>query len=198
MSNPRGWKQRLATISRLWAEKDYDKAMSEVESLLKMWPGNAHLHILKASLIQLQDDPKYDLEEAKETLLRAAELDKGSPAAAIELGYFLDNVEDNPEAARKAYAEAVSCARNLLIDGLIGQAKAYLQLQQREESFRCLLEVLQLARFDADSKRTKVGGNGSNLLFESLASHFSAIQLKGPHAEQIQDLLNELVADRSE
>jgi predicted Zn-dependent protease len=99
MSTVRGWKQRLSTVSRLWAAKNYDQALAEVESLLETWPGNPHLHILKASLVQLQEAPEYDLDDAKQALQRAVALDKGSPAASIELGHFLDNVEDDPQAA---------------------------------------------------------------------------------------------------
>jgi hypothetical protein len=194
MSNPRGFKQKLSTISRLWEAEDYDKALAEVESSLETWPGNAHLHILRASLVQLQEDPKYNLDEAKQALQQAVELDKSSPAAALELGHFLDNVEDNPQAAAKVYTEGVATARQLLIDGLIGQAKAYRQLDKKEEFFRCLLEILHLARFEMGSKRTKADELGADVIFESLTGLFSAVQLKGPHAEQIQDLLGELVA----
>ena len=81
MSSLRGFKQKLATVSRLWEQKDYDTALAEVESLLKVWPGNAHLHILWASLMQLQEDPKYDLDEARQALQQAVEFDKSSPAA---------------------------------------------------------------------------------------------------------------------
>jgi len=197
MSNSRGFKQRLATVSRLWEKKDYDKALTEVESLLETWPGNAHLHILRANLVQLQEEPKYELDEARQALQHAVELDKGSPAAAIELGHFLDNVEDDPQAAAKACAEGVATARQLLIDGLIGLAKAYRQLDKREECFRCLLEVLQLAHFDTGSKRTKADEPGTDVLFESPTGRFYAVQLKGPYAEQIQDLLGELIAERS-
>src|SRR6266511_2131959 len=118
MSNLRGFKQKLSKVSQLWEVQDYDTALAEVESLLKSWPGNAHLHILWASLVQLQEDPKHGLDEARQALQQAAEFDKGSPAAAIELGHFLDNVEDDPHAAAKAYAEGVTAARQLLIDGL--------------------------------------------------------------------------------
>src|SRR5947208_2570763 len=119
MSTLRGLKQRLSTVSRLWDEKAYDKALAEVETLLETWPGNPHLHVLRASLVQLQEEPKYDLDEAKQALQQAVELGKGSPEASIELGHFLDNVEDDPQAAVKVYAEGVATARHLLIDGLI-------------------------------------------------------------------------------
>jgi tetratricopeptide (TPR) repeat protein len=197
MSTPRGLKQRLATVSRLWAAAAYDKALAEVESLLEVWPGNAHLHLLRASLIQVQEEPKYHLDEAKRALQQAIELDKGSPAASIELGHFLDNVDDDPQAAVKAYTDGVATARHLLIDGLIGQAKAYWQLDKREEFLRCLLEVLQQSHFDAGSKRYKAGARGADVVVHSPSGQVYVIQLKGPYAEQVQELLNDLVADRS-
>jgi hypothetical protein len=128
-------------------------------------------------------------------LQRAVELDKGSPAAVIELGHFLDNVEDDPQAAAKAYAEGVATARQLLIDGLIGQAKACRQLDKRQEFLRCLLEVLHLARFDAGSKGSKVEEPSADVIFESPTGRFHAVQLKGHYAEPIQDLLSELIAN---
>lgn len=172
MSNPRGFKQKLAAVSRHWDGKDYEAALAEVEAMLDNWPGNAHLHLLWASLLQLQEHPTHDLAAAKQALQQAVELDKGSPAAAVELGHYLDNVEDDPQAAAKAYAEGVASARQLLIDGLIGQAKAYRQLEKREEFLRCLMEAMQLTQFDTGAKRAKADRPGT---------------------EQIQDLLSELV-----
>ena len=145
--------------------------------MLKAWPGNAHLHILWASLVQLQDDSAHGLDEAKQALQCAAELDCGSPAAAIELGCFLDNVEDDPQKALKVYANAVAAAPHLLIEGLIGQAKAYRQLDKSKDFLRCVEEIMLLTRLDVGTKRTKPSTNG--------------------HAEQIQKLLGELVAERS-
>ncbi len=165
--------------------------------MLKVWSGNAHLHILWASLVQLQEDPKHSLDEARQSLEQAVELDRSSPAAAIELGYFLDNVEDNPQAAFRVYAEGVAIARKHLIDGLIGQAKALLQLNKREEFLRCLLEVLHLSRFETESKKYKAEESGADIIFESPTGQFQAVQLKGPYAEQIQELLSEAVAKRS-
>lgn len=196
MSTLRALKQRLSNVSRLWDEEDYDEALAEVETLLETWPGNPHLHVLKASLLQLQEEPKYDLDEAKRALQRAIELDKDSPTAAIELGHFLDNVEDDPQAAVKAYAEGVAAARHLLIDGLIGQAKAYRQLEKKEDFFRCLLEILHLARFDTGPKRSKAEDLGADIIVQSSSGHVFAVQLKGPYAEQVQELLTELMLDR--
>ena len=155
MSSLRAFKQKLATISRLREKKQYDAALSEIEDALKVWPGNAHLHLLWAGLVQLQENPKHSLDEAKQALQRASELDKSSAAGAIELGYFLDNVDDNPAAASRAFSEGVTAARQLLIDGLIGQAKACLQLNKRKDARRCLLEVLHLMDFEPGARRGK-------------------------------------------
>jgi tetratricopeptide (TPR) repeat protein len=197
MSNLRGFKQKLSTVSRLWDEGDYDAALTEIESMLRTWPGNAHLHVLWASLVQLQEHPRHDLDEARQALQQAVELDRGSPAAAIELGHFLDNVQDDPQAASKAYAEGVAAARRLLIEGLIGQAKAFRQLEKKEEFRRCLVELLQAARSETDPKRAKADVPGTDILFQSPEGYFYAVQLKGPYAEQIQDLLSESAVDRS-
>jgi hypothetical protein len=197
MNNLRGFKQKLSIISRLWEENDYDTALTEVESMLKVWAGNPHLHILWASLVQLQEDPKHGLDEARQALQHAVELDKGCPAGAIELGHFLDSVEDDPQAASRAYAEGVTAARRLLIDGLIGQAKALRQLDKREEFRRCLLEVLHVAQFETGSKGSKADDSGADIIFKSPVGRFYAMQLKGPYAEEIQELVSDVVAHRS-
>jgi hypothetical protein len=101
--------------------------------------------------VQLQDRPTAALKEAKQSLERAAELDKGSPVAVLELAYFLDNVEDNPQAAGSVYAECVATARHLLVDGLIGQAKVYEQLEKKEECWQCVLKILYLVSRESAS-----------------------------------------------
>lgn len=197
MSNLRGFKQKLSTVSQLWEDQDYDAALADVESMLRTWPGNAHLHTLWASLVQLQEQPKHGLDEAKQALQQAVDLDKGSPAAVFELAHFLDNVDDDPQAAAKVYAQGVATARQLLLDGLIGQAKALRQLGKREEFLRSVVELLHLARFETGSGKSKAEDSDADTVFESLADYIDLIQLKGPHAEQIQDLFTELASSRS-
>jgi tetratricopeptide (TPR) repeat protein len=197
MNQRREFKKQLSTVFQLWKKQAYDEAFAVVASMLESWPGNAQLHLLWASLVQLQENPQQDLEEVKQALQQAVELDRDSPAATIELGHFLDNVEDDPQAASKAYAEGVAAARRLLIDGLLGQAKALRQMNKREEFLRCLLEVLHLSRYETGGKGAKAQDAGADLILESPPGHFQVIQLKGPYAEQIQDLLSDLVAKRS-
>src|SRR5438876_683546 len=139
MMNLRSFEQSLAKIFRAWRSARYDDALAQVERLTQVLPGNAQLHILWASVVQLQDRPAHSLREAKQALLRAVALDGESPAAAVELGHFLDAVDDDPQAAADTFAGAVQAARRLLIDGLLGQARALVQLNQRDASRKCLL-----------------------------------------------------------
>jgi tetratricopeptide (TPR) repeat protein len=197
MSSLRAFKQVLAAVSRLWAENRYDAALAQVEAALKVWPGNAHLHILWASLVQLQEDPKHSLDKAKKALQQAIDLDPTSPAGAIELGHFLDAVEDNPRAASRAYADGVAAARQSLIEGLIGQAKTFLQLGKREDALKCLVEVLHLTEAEPGPKRSKAADALPDVIFRSPNGQVMAGQVKGPFAEQIEELLNEVFANRS-
>ncbi len=190
-------KRDLARVSRLWKQQRYDDALNEVEALLQRWPGNAHLHVLWASLVQLQESSRYELGEAKEALAKAVELDKGSPAAEIELAHFLDCVEDDPESASEVYDQAVKAARRLLLEGLIGQAKSFRQLNRREDFHRCLLEILLLSRFEKGYRKTRAAESGIDLIFGSSTGFFQTLQWKGPYSQEIQDLLNEVVAEQS-
>lgn len=174
MKNTRSFKQRLTKVFRHRRAEQYDLALSEVEELLKSWPGNAQLYILWASLVQLTDDPSHSLEDAKQALQRAVEFDTNSPAGPIELGYYFDNVEDNPRAASKAFSEGIRSARRLLMDGLLGQARALLQLDKREAALMSLKEWLYLANID----------------------NLPADRWKESFAAKIEDLLQELCSQR--
>ena len=197
MTSTRSFKQGLSRVFRSWEDKQYDAALREVEELLKSWPGNAQLYILWASLVQLQENPAHNLDEVKKTLQRAVELDKQSPAGAIELGHYLDAVEDNPRAASKAFSEGIALARRLLIDGLLGQARALLQLDKREEAFKCLVESLYLANLGYPFEGEKSADAGPDILLRDPAGRILALQLKGPLAIKIEDLLEEFFPKRS-
>jgi tetratricopeptide (TPR) repeat protein len=197
MSSIRSFKQRLSQVFRSWEQEQYDAALREVEELLQSWPGNAHLSILWASLVQLQDEPSHSLDDVKKALQRAVELDPHSPAGAIELGHYLDAVEDNSRAASKAFAAGIASARRLLIDGLLGQAKALLQLDKREEAFKCLVESLYLANLDYAAGGEKSADSGTDILLRDPTGRILALQLKGPLAIKMEDLLEEFFPKRS-
>jgi predicted Zn-dependent protease len=157
----------LSDVMALWKDRKYDRALKRVDELRKTWPGSPQLHVMWADLVQLQEETTHTLEDARRALQQAVELDKQSPAAAIVLGSFLDNVEDDPEAAAKVFAQAVAAARHHLIEGLLGQARSLTQLERGEEAVRCLVEAHRLADAEPTSR-------------------------KGPIADRIEELLKEL------
>ena len=195
MSVVRTFQQDLAKIARFWEAADYDAALDRVEEARKAWPGNAHFQILWASLVQLQDDPKHTLDEAKQAIQQAVEWDETSPAGSIELGHFLDRVENDPDGATQAYARGIALARNLLIDGLIGQAQALLQVDRADEAFRHVLELLHLHNFE----RTAAGPTAGDLdVSHTLrASGLSPDKLQSPSVQQVEELLDQVLARRS-
>jgi len=197
MMSIRSFKKGLSKALHHWEKKQYDVALSDVEELLKSWPGNAQLHILWANLVQLQEDPTYSLAEVKKALQRTADLDPNSPAGNIELGHYLDAVEDNPQAASKVFSEGIRSARQLLIDGLLGQARAFVQLDKRQEAFECLMESLYLANIAYSSEDGKSTTSAPDILLRDRAGRILAFQLKGPFAIKIEDLLRELFPKRS-
>jgi len=172
MSGIGSFTKGLAEVLSLKDREEYERALTRLEELRQAWPGNAQLHVLWASLVQLQEESAHSLDDAKRTLQHALDLDPKSPTAAIELGYFLDNVEDNPQAATKAFAQGIATARQLLIDGLLGQAKALLQLDKHEDALRCLVEAHTLA--DADRGVKKLFATRIEEMFKELGQTQSA------------------------
>lgn len=157
----------LSDVMSLWVDEDYARALDRVEDLRSAWPGNAQLLVLRAQLIQLADEPAASLADAQRALEQAVEFDPQSPAAAIELGHFLDNVEDDPQAAARAFAQGIATARRRLIEGLLGRARSLLQLDRRDEAAHDLDEAARL--IDAEPAGTK-----------------------GPFASRLDELLKEL------
>jgi tetratricopeptide (TPR) repeat protein len=171
------FQRKLAKVYRCWENDELDAALQLVEQMKEEWPGNAQLHVLWASLVQLQDEPTHSLDDVKHVLQQAIILEKDSPIGPIELGYYHDSVEDNPEEAKKAFSDAIRLSRRLLIDALLGQTKALIQLDQKDEALKCLMQVLALDVGD-------------------LSGRIVAIQMKHSLPDQIMDLLRELVSKR--
>lgn len=191
------FRSHLARVFRHWEAKEYDAALSKVESLLKSWPGNPRLHILWASLVQLQDQSAHGLDKVKRALRQAIELDRNSPEGPVEFGHYLDAVEDDPQSALKVFSEGTFLARRLLIDGLIGQARVLVQLNRREEAFKCLMESLYLANIEYSARRGRLADSGPDILLRDPEGQLLGFQLKGPYAVKIGELLEELYPRRS-
>lgn len=215
MNNTGNLTQELTKISRLMEKESYDKALEKVEGLLKTWTGNSHLEVLKAKLIMLQETTEYELDDAKSALSHAIELAPKSPAPQIELAYYIKNIEDNAKEASAVFAKGIELARSILLDGLIGQAKVYQELEKPEEFKRALFEILLLMMLDSLPTKadhnisldvTSDGAINLNKLFwdsqgEGFLHSISRLPLqrfkKNPHFDEVQELLEQLTTETS-
>lgn len=195
MSRAASFKHRLAKIHDRCAKAEYDAALEDLDALRRDWPGNAQVELLWATVVQLQHSPAHSLEEVKSALQRAVELEPNSPAPPLEFGHYLDNVEDNPKAAAKAFGEAADSARRMLIDALLGRAAALLQLGRKAEAVQCLAESLYLTN-TAKPAPDHVPSI-PDVVTRDNAGWLHLFRLQGPFAIRIDELLQELSRRRS-
>lgn len=139
MIRPADCSKGLGKVLRSWKAGNIDLALKDTDTLLEAWPGTPQLHSVRASLIQLSDDPSApSLEDARKALHRAAELDEESPAWPNELGHFLFSVQDAPKEALRCFDQAEKKATAQLEDALLGKARALQELGRRSEALHCL------------------------------------------------------------
>lgn len=197
MTNARSLKQKMSKVQGLMAERQYDTALSQVDELLVRWPGNSQLHVLWATLVQLHDAPAHTLDDAKLALQAAADLDESSPTASIELGHFLDAVEDNPQAASKTFSEGIRRARRLLIDALLGQARALLELNKRDQAIACLIESLHLTSLSSTANRSKSLRSVPGGICQEPSGPAFRMPLTGAFGSEIEGLLVDVLAGQT-
>jgi len=147
------FKRGVAKVRRDWKEGRYEVALAEVDRLLKEWPDNPQLLVMWADLIQLQEQANgSSLEGAKAAYRRAAELDgECSPA-----------LEDDAKSASKAYEKAIVAYRRLLIEALLGKAKALHEMERVTEARACLDEAYMLRL--RDPERTDRSGTFEEIM----------------------------------
>ena len=146
-------KQGLARVGRAWRDRHYLEALAEVDGLLEISPANPSLLILRAQLIQLQDDEvgAPTLDDARMDLKLAADLDEQSPVALVELGYLLYAMADDAKAASRYFQKAIPLCKDLLKEALIGQAKAFSELERDADALACLAEAYSLLSHNGKS-----------------------------------------------
>jgi tetratricopeptide (TPR) repeat protein len=165
MKPTNSFKRGVAKARREWQAGRYDKSLAEVSRLLREWPDNPQLLVMWADLIQLQDDDQGpSLDDARSAYRRAAELDNQSPGALIELGHFCYAIDDNAPAAAKAFDKAIDLCKRLLIEALIGRAKALDELGRGKEALASLAEAFTLQTRDGSARN----GVGTDEILEQL------------------------------
>jgi tetratricopeptide (TPR) repeat protein len=161
MKPSKSLKRGLTEVRREWRAGRYDRALDMVGRLLENWPDNPHLLLLRAELIQLQEENGPSLDEAKATLQRAVALDEQSPAALIELGHFLLAVEADAQAASKCFDKAIALCRRLLKEALLGQAETLAELERQPDALACLAEAYWL---QSHNGKSTMGPNQKEIL----------------------------------
>jgi Tfp pilus assembly protein PilF len=84
-----------------------DQALLVVDEAIVSDP-SASWWILRGDLIQLADATSYELSDAAESYIQAAELEPDNPEPLEELGHFFDAVMDEPKKARTFYIAALA------------------------------------------------------------------------------------------
>jgi tetratricopeptide (TPR) repeat protein len=109
-------KDVYAALQRLLKAKKWEKALTQVDTLLAANPLAAQLHLLRGQLIQLQgESTAYALEDAEAAFKRALELDGTYFDALVELMHFYDAVSADPPKAL-AYAKQVKALAQKALD----------------------------------------------------------------------------------
>jgi tetratricopeptide (TPR) repeat protein len=143
-------KKGLTKVWRDWREQRFDRALAEVERLIRDRPDNAQLLVIRSQLIRLQgdEDGTRTLDDARDDLEAAATLDEQSPIPLIELGYFRYAIDDDAKAALTPLRRATARCRQLLRESLFGQAGALEELGRAAEAEDCLRQALMLSPRD--------------------------------------------------
>jgi hypothetical protein len=81
----------------------------------------------------------------------AADLDEQSPVALVELGHLLYAMADDAQAASRYFQKAIPLCKDLLKEALIGQAKAFSELERDADALACLAEAYSLLAHDGKS-----------------------------------------------
>ncbi len=165
------FRRKLSAVRAAERKSDYAKALAGLDALIEEVPGNPSLLVRRAMLIQLLEDGGLPLNEAKQALQVALQLDEKHPGALIELAQFQFAVEDDAAAATKTFQSAVGACSRLLVEALLGQAKALVEMNRREEAFDCLARVRWLQAASMDGHAASLNADDRELVerWEELA-----------------------------
>lgn len=114
--------------------ENFDLALSTYRGLEdEFLPSN--MLVMKSTAIQLAEySHGYTLQDAREALFFALELDPENPEILMELGYFHYAVDDNPKEAIPFFEKAISNSRNIYRDSIVGAVNARLELGMKSEA----------------------------------------------------------------
>jgi hypothetical protein len=137
------FKKRLAGIRRAATNGNADRALVELDKMLKVWADHPCLLVEKSRLIQLSDHGA--LEDVKHLLKQVTEIDEDSPTPWIELGYYHLCIDDQAQKAEDKFEHAVELGLRQLIEAITGKIYAILD-QDDPLPARKLTDAAELVR----------------------------------------------------
>ncbi len=117
------FKKQIDKVEDLYDKREYEKALKKLKSMRKRWKGNARLDVLFGKLVgqfisSEEDDDRlghtrFTMKDVRRAFSRAAVTDIDGK---LELGLFLDEIEEDNDAAKTVITEAVEDAAFLLAE----------------------------------------------------------------------------------
>lgn len=151
--NEMNFTKNLDKLLDLIKNDNYIESMTLCEELIKEYPGNAKLLVLHSQLIQIQEKSTYELNDAREALIKA--MDFGDTGAIIEYAYFLNAVENAPNIALRHVEIAIGSIRELLMNAFKIKMDLLEQLGKKEELIRFIDLLEKLAEGLTHEKPSK-------------------------------------------
>lgn len=119
---------RIAHLRALVRERRFENALNDFSRIADE-DMTEELWVLRGVCIQLADKTDFPLSEAKRSFECALSLNPNHVEAALEMAWFLLNVEDDSKAAESGFAKALSMLATSQESALRGCAKCKEELE---------------------------------------------------------------------
>jgi tetratricopeptide (TPR) repeat protein len=116
------------SIKELSARGQYSEAQEKIEKAEAEGVSSAELLVWKSRILQLAEDGG-PLDDVEKTLLRAIALDETCVAAAVELGWFRLNVQNDAKRAIESFRAALKLQASVNTETLTGLLKCAHELE---------------------------------------------------------------------
>lgn len=132
--------------------KKYTEALHLVMRVLRKFPYFTPFLILKADLMQLQEDRsktfskltnKEYFDEIKKSLEFVVELDENSIEALVELGYYFFVHKNDNKTAKHFFSKAIEKSRKQYINAHIGLIKVFIDCSDYENAKLFIKKIKQ-------------------------------------------------------
>ncbi|OZG73373.1 hypothetical protein BTA51_10110 [Hahella sp. CCB-MM4] len=141
-------------LDRLLSLKDYEKAFSLCESLVKRYVSSCDLWYIRGLLILKLDFPQDStartLDDAYQSLCTSVILSPKNKYANIEAGFFELNINDDPDRALAYFKAARINALEELRQAVEGELKVYVDKKSDISEIAELKSILNIFEGDLD------------------------------------------------